>query len=411
MDMQTTGWDKMGDLTAGGPDQTQPGDAPFYLSPAVAPKIAAVAQANNIHPDQLVSNVKQSIASGKSTPQQAEKELDQHYDKASSPNLKMGTPDVSQEMPPGQDWLKVLATYSDSLNGGHLANSIQAPASSADIATYQNKLGGAQQELLGRDPNSQISKNARASTAAALQSSLPGIDVKKVLPESMSANDIENNSQIKAMLAGGYSVQGNQLKAAAMGAKNDTFNAKNATQVSKDYEKHMEEPISVQNSIKRIESVLTTPIISKQQLGDVNMAISNIFSPKHQSDATVSKTEYDSMSAKAAGALQTLFSKPQDIGARELIKHILDQAYHIGNVTNQAAKKEIEGLDAGYATEPSLAKMAQAKSEFFNKRFGQDYGATSATVNVVSPVDGKVHAIPKEKLQDALSAGGKVQGG
>lgn len=412
MDMQTTGWDKMGDLTAGGPEQEQPGAAPFYLSPAAAPKIAAVAQANNIHPDQLVNNVKQSIASGKSTPKQAEKELDQHYEKASSPDMSMGVPDVSQERPPGQDWLKPLLALADSETGSKLSGAYQAPASSADIAAYQNKLGGAQQELLGRQPDSVVSKNARQQTIAALKAALPGQDVSQMVPETMSANDIANDANIKSLLAGGFSVQGNQLKAAAMGSKNNAFNGRNSIQISKDYEKHMEEPISVQNSIRRIESVLTTPIISKQQLGDVNAAIANIFSPKHQSDATVNRTEYESIPAQVSGALQKLTANPQDIGSRKLIQHILDQAYHIGNVTNRAAKLEIEGLDAGYSQvgDPAIQNMAKSKSDFFNKRFGQDYGTQSAPSApdgriTVKDKNGNIGHIPQGQLADAIKQG------
>lgn len=413
MDQQQSPWDSMGDLTAGPPPQQAEGGAPFYLAPNNVQKIQSIAKANNVHPDQLVDNVKRSIASGKSTPQQAQQELDSHYEKSAP------APDVSGAMPSGQDWLKPLLALADSETGSKLSQSYTPPTSQADIANYQNKLSGAQSELLGRDPNSQLSQNARQRTTAALKAALPGKDVSQMVPETMSANDIQNDDNIKSLLSGGFGVQGNQLKAQAMAAKNDSFNDRNVVNVSKDYEKSLEAPRKMQEDISRVEAALATKdkngnsLITKQQLGDINATIARIFSPGHMSDSTVARTEYESMPAQFMGAIQTLIASPQDVGSRALINHILDQAHHIGNVTNSNALKELQSLNSGYASgSPALQKVANSKSDFFNKRFGTPYpteGGGPAPIPAgrvtVKDAKGNVGHIPAEQLEDAKKQG------
>lgn len=135
------------------------------------------------------------------------------------------------------------------------------------------------------------------------------------------------------------------------------------------------------NSIGRIQSILNAkdekgnPLITKQAIGEANLAVNSIFSPKHQSDSTVDATEYQSAPAEFMGALQRLSADPKDANSRKIVEHIVDQAHRIGNVTNTNAIRELDNLDASNRALTVPAAMATAKntSSQYRKMFSTKY--------------------------------------
>jgi len=240
------------------------------------------------------------------------------------------------------------------------------------------------------DPNSPESKAAQLETGLGLEANA-----------KVANSDPQKVSQLKSLIFGADGQPGlsaaalksspelsplskfaaSKMAADASANRMQPFADRNAVQISKDYEKSMEPFRKQQQDIAQIESTLSTkdkngnPLITSQQIGDANLAIARVFSPGHMSDATVARTEYESIPAKFAAALQKLSTDPTDAGSRSLVEHIIDQAHHIGNVANQNALKELDSLDAGYQTmqNPAAIAMANSKSKAFRERFGMNY--------------------------------------
>lgn len=242
---------------------------------------------------------------------------------------------------------------------------------------------GDQKTISGYDPNSEYSKGQVVMGNKIAQKAGLG---QGLIPEGTSASDVNSeNGIIGKGIAGGFGMQAGQIKAnsflQAGQQKNQSFADKDASSVSKDYESTLKPYRQVNEDVAKVEATLNTkdkngnPMITPAQLGDVNAAIARIYSPGHMSDATVSRTEYESMPAKFAAAVQKWTANPQDIGSRQLIDHIIDQAHHLANVSNQNALRETDSLDSGYQNlqVPSAKKTAQDKSSDFRKRFSNKY--------------------------------------
>lgn len=250
------------------------------------------------------------------------------------------------------------------------------------------------------DPNSTESQTARSEAVASLNfmkkrgildPETHDVLLKQVqgTPESqdesgavtdaipgLSAYALKQNSEASPLQAFTKA----QLAADGMAAKQVSYNDRNAIGVVKDYEDRMKPYRGIQEDISKVEGALATkdkngnPLITAQQLGDVNAAIARIYSPGHMSDATVSRTEYESAPARFAAAVQKLMANPQDVGSRDLINHIIDQAHHLGNVSNQNAQQELDSLDAGVSgLSPAVQKATLEKSKAFRARFSKQY--------------------------------------
>ncbi len=252
------------------------------------------------------------------------------------------------------------------------------------------------------DPNSQKSINTRNLARQVMSKSLPGSE--KAITEDMSAAELNaENGLVGKAVSGGLGMQGSQIKASAMmgaaAGKNQSFADRDAVQVSKDYETTLKPYRQVGEDVNKIEGTLNTkdkngkPLITAQQMGDVNAAIARIYSPNHMSDATVNRTEYESAPSTFAKALQKWTANPEDIGSRQLIDHILDQAHHLANVSNENAERERQSLDSGYTNlqVPSAKKTAQDKSADFHKRFSVKYPERGDAQGLLGQSNGNAH--------------------
>ena len=299
-----------------------------------------------------------------------------------------------------------------------------------------------QRTISGYDPDSDYSKGqVKIGNQLAKKFGLGNT----LIPEGTTAADVNSeNGLIGKGIAGGAAIQAGQTKAnsffqAAQG-KNQSFADRDTVSVSKDYETQAKPFRQVNEDVAKIEGTLNTkdkdgnPLITKQQMGDVNAAIARIYSPGHMSDATVDRTEYESAPAAFAGALQKWSTNPQDIGSKQLIDHIVDQAHHLANVSNQNAQKELDSLDSGYQNlqVPSALKTAQDKSNSLRKRFSVQYpeagqpagqglisnspssapahpggllNGAPATVQMRDP-KGNIRAVPADQVEAAKAAGG-----
>ncbi len=125
-----------------------------------------------------------------------------------------------------------------------------------------------------------------------------------------------------------------------------------------------------------------------------------MYSPNHQSDATVSATEYESAPAEFAAALQKYLANPQDSHSRALLDHILDQARHIGNASNRNALKQLDDIDAGNQNlvSPDSAKTAATISKQLRSRFSKQY----PEVGENAPAS-RFHEMSDAQLQAAYS--------
>lgn len=246
------------------------------------------------------------------------------------------------------------------------------------------------------DPTSVATKLKKGAALSALDAMVSSGSLKKDSPTYQNLVGIINDPQTNGSHLKDFLDSDPQLKLTAAMAeakmkgdaivqssqgKTNSFEARNTGQVSKDYESTMKPYRSLQEDVSKVEAAVSTkgkdgkPLITAQQMGDINATISRIFSPNHMSDATVDRTEYESMPAKFAAAMQKYKANPQDIGSRDLINHILDQAHHLANVSNQNALQELDSLDSGYTNSPSesVKKFAAAKSNFFRQRFSKVY--------------------------------------
>ncbi len=179
---------------------------------------------------------------------------------------------------------------------------------------------------------------------------------------------------------------GAQAKAAPYAEKNKIMGDADARNVAQQYQTAIKSHKNLQEDIGRIESILTTrdkngkPLVTAQQIGDANMAISRIFSPNHQSDSTMEATEYGSVPIKFAKAIQEFSAHPEDTKSRELVEHMVDQAHAIGNVSNQNALRQLDDLDS-YAPNlqnASAHKTATDLSSQLRKRFSVTYPTMGA---------------------------------
>lgn len=250
----------------------------------------------------------------------------------------------------------------------------------------QNKLATAQSNagLLSLDAASPASQHARSLARSIMSKASPGSE-SGITDDMTEAEINKEGGLVKAAITGGYGMQGQQARASGMLAgnapRNQAFADRDVNSVSKDYEQRLGSYRQVNEDIEKLESTLSTkdkngkPFISPQQIGDANQIIARIYSPNHMSDATVSRTEYESIPAQFAAAIQKLSTNPQDAGSRALVEHIVDQAHHIANVSNSNALKELESLDSGYANlqVPAAKQTAQDKSKFFRDRFMKAY--------------------------------------
>lgn len=173
----------------------------------------------------------------------------------------------------------------------------------------------------------------------------------------------------------------NRRTSAAQGGKTASFADSRLETMTGKYQTLLKPYRQVSDDVARIDSILSVkdkagnPLVTKQQLGDANRVIARIFSPNHMSDATVNATEYDAIPADFAGALQRLSANPRDIGSRDLIEHVIDQAHHIGNVNHENALQVLQELDAKIPSisEPKVQAGVQDTSNTFRARFSKRY--------------------------------------
>jgi hypothetical protein len=353
MDAQT-GWDASGNFT-GGASPLAPGDAgvpapqgqvPFYLAPVNQQKIATVAAAHNTSPQRMVASVQKSLSSGTS-PDQAQAELDAAHAKVTS--MQMQNPDNSQEMPPGQDWLKPLLALVDSRTGSKLSASYQAPTTKADILAYQNKLGSAQQELLGRDPNSDLSQNAVKSTRAAIAAAVPGVDPKAVVPDGMSAEAIKNDAQIKAMLTGGFGMQGAQLKANAMGGRVEVMKGNQALAAGKEINDDplIKQYTTISGKLQKGEGILAgTP--STQRLSEVAQDYSAALNNGQiSSDFKLKSIDTSSLADHVNKAIAWATAHPDQPAPAEEVKYWREFGKNLTESNNRLTKQRADALLVG----------------------------------------------------------------
>ncbi len=264
----------------------------------------------------------------------------------------------------------------------------------AEMGQYQN-------QLQQTDPTSDVSAQSRTSGKAYLNSIKDGLG-DQMITDNMNHNQVQealghadkyqSGMGSKLIMVGGQLQKqdlANQggIEKQQVANQGGGMGARSAVQVSKDYESSTKPYRQTQEDISRVESILNTkdkdgnPLITSQQLGDANAAMARIFSPGHMSDATVSRTEYESMPAKFAAAVQKWTTNPQDSDSRGLIEHIVDQGHHIANVSNVNAEKQIDSLDSGYLNQPGqIGQMAKSKSGFLHDRYNAHYPEAGESV-------------------------------
>lgn len=294
--------------------------------------------------------------------------------------------------------LGIVNTVSNLKKNSENSDLLQQEAKSKELANQQatitNDQKNAQLKALS-DPNSPETKTTKLQANVFLEglrgsglfkgNETPLNDLISHVNASQTGLQVHNIFETSPIMKSLTGLGEAQAKANGMAEssrlRNDSFSDRNNVQVSKDYETAMKPFRNLQEDISRVEGALSTkdkngkPLITSQQLGDANAAIARIFSPNHMSDATVNRTEYESLPAKFAAAAQRLSADPHDIGSRDLINHIIDQAHHIGNVSNDNALKELDSLNSGYSNlnSESGRTFAKSKSDFFKKRFSNKY--------------------------------------
>lgn len=283
-----------------------------------------------------------------------------------------------------------------------------------ELLQQQVNSGKAQAELLGqqREVGSDTSKKAQAGRGALLNTLidkgyLTPANAKPLLDQlnQTSAYDLNNDNSFGPIME--Y-MKGEQT-AKGVAARNQSRETGNAITTGKDYDDKMSQYVQVNNDVKKVDSIFNTkdkngkPLITPQQLGDANLAVSRLYSPTHQSDSTMSQTEYESAPAKFAEALQKYTADPTDIGSRDLVAHIVDQAHHLANVSNQNASTQLDNLHAGYMAIPDTQVQGVAKSKYgnYSKLFSKQYKTMGSDVPADGPPQAAAQAPDQNQQQNS----------
>ncbi len=90
------------------------------------------------------------------------------------------------------------------------------------LKQQQQQMQQTQADEFGKshDATTQQSQDSRSFHRQALAKAVPGIDVMKAIPDTMSKADLESESSpIKGLIQGGFGMQGNQARAAGMNGR------------------------------------------------------------------------------------------------------------------------------------------------------------------------------------------------
>lgn len=195
--------------------------------------------------------------------------------------------------------------------------------------------------------------------------------IQKAAAYAAKIQDDRNQLSQRVLEAYGKNKQGQGSTTMVIGG-GGPMDIRGGNQVSEAYEKHLKPFNQMSNSIDRVESALSTPVITKQQLAEANEAILQALTAGRKAGlAELTRSEFDSLPARLAANLQNFTGKPQDIGSREIIQHMRDIMGRIKSIAGQQALKQVDALDSGYSAYPeSVARsVSEGKSKYYREKF------------------------------------------
>lgn len=251
--------------------------------------------------------------------------------------------------------------------------------------------------------------------------------VKQVSPKAklnMSDDDLNNASTatLENILKGIEGMANRQLSSDYLNhAKQVTKDAKDRVQDDKDrstFEKNVNasrassrsvlgKAAQAQVSVDRLLDIVNNPNATAQDMSSVSSDLSQVISGA----ATISGSahqEYKNLATDYANGINYIFSHANAVNIPEVKAHVADVANKMRDISSKVIQNNIKSssLGSGWAKRNPEEAQKIAMASLMEAPSAQ-VPTSGNTVNVIDP-KGNIRAIPKDKVQDALAAGGKL---